>query len=207
MIFRYAIRLLVSGALVISAAGTAATASPSPATATAPETDSTVTVRPLPRLADAMKPGPTHGAGGSMQMSPGGTASVGPITITGAHVRASLGRAPNTAAYLILQTNGPAGDRLIAVASPAAKKAELHTSEMDDKGILHMHPIKAVAVSPGSPAMLKPGGNHIMLFGVVSPLKAGQSIKLTLTFEKAGTITMAVPVRALGGMGHGGHRR
>ena len=51
-----------------------------------------------------------------------------------------------------------------------------------------------------------------MLIGLKKPLKAGETFPLTLTFEKAGNISVTVPVQAMdakdgksgGGMGSGG---
>jgi copper(I)-binding protein len=41
---------------------------------------------------------------------------------------------------------------------------------------------------------MKPGGYHIMLMGLKAPLKTGEEIEITLTFEKAGALTLKVPV-------------
>jgi copper(I)-binding protein len=48
-----------------------------------------------------------------------------------------------------------------------------------------------------------------MLIGLKKPLTAGETIPLTLDFEKAGKVSITVPVRAMGaghddmpGMGH-----
>jgi periplasmic copper chaperone A len=57
--------------------------------------------------------------------------------------------------------------------------------------------------------VLKPGSYHVMLIGLKKPLKAGETIPLTLDFEKAGKVSLTVPIRAMGaehddmpGMGH-----
>jgi len=117
------------------------------------------------------------------------------VSIEGAYVRESIGRAPNSGAYLTL--TGTAADRLIAVASPAAERVELHTHMMDDKGVMRMRPVAGIDVAPGTPTRLQPGGFHIMLLGVRTPLIAGATIPLTLTFEKAGSVTLDVPVRSI----------
>jgi copper(I)-binding protein len=49
---------------------------------------------------------------------------------------------------------------------------------------------------------MKPGGYHIMLMGLVKPLKKGDEIEITLTFEKAGAVVVKVPV---GDVAQGGH--
>ena len=63
--------------------------------------------------------------------------------------------------------------------------------------------------SPIHKAVLKPGSSHVMLIGLKKPLTASETIPLTLDFEKAGKVSITVPVRAMGaghddmpGMGH-----
>ena len=55
-----------------------------------------------------------------------------------------------------------------------------------------------------SPLLFKPGGYHVMIMGVKNPpLKQGDTFPLTLTFEKAGDVTVTVMVaKQGGGMGH-----
>ena len=63
---------------------------------------------------------------------------------------------------------------------------------------MKMRPIKAIEVNPGEPAVLKPGGLHIMLIGLKKPLVADQTFPLRLRFEKAGEIPVEVKVRKMG---------
>ena len=62
-----------------------------------------------------------------------------------------------------------------------------------------------VAIPAGGSVTLKPGSYHVMLMGLKKPLVVGQSIPLTLTFAKAGNISVTVPVQAMGATaGNGG---
>lgn len=122
------------------------------------------------------------------------------LTVSGVWARASAGPARAGAAYLTVANHGKAMDRLVAVATPAAKHASLHTSLME-QGVMKMRPLKAVEVHPGEPAVLRPGGTHIMLMGLKAPLKEGEHFPLTLTFEKAGTVEVTVMIRGVGSMG------
>lgn len=131
-------------------------------------------------------------------------AKVGDVMIHEAWVRASLGQAPNSTAYMTLETMGVAPDRLIGAATPVAEKAELHTHIMEG-GVARMRPIEAIEVAPGAPTVLAPGGAHIMLMGLNRKLEEGSTIPLTLVFENAGEVTLDVPVQGMGEMGHGGH--
>jgi copper(I)-binding protein len=120
---------------------------------------------------------------------------VGEITIDHPWARASLGSAPNSAAYMILQTTG-AADRLIGGSTPVAKEVELHTHVMEG-GVAKMRPVAAIAVAPGTPTVLEPGGPHVMLRGLTRKLEAGTTMPLTLVFEHTGEVTLEVPVEGL----------
>jgi copper(I)-binding protein len=132
-------------------------------------------------------------------------ATVGTVAIHDAWARASLGQTGTSAAYMTLETSGEEADRLIAAASPVAATAELHTHLMDG-GVARMRPVAAVEIAPGAPTVLEPGGLHIMLIGLEEKLVEGATLPLSLTFEEAGTIDLEVPIRGVGGMGHGGHQ-
>jgi len=134
-------------------------------------------------------------------------AKVGDIIIHDGWARASIGNAPNSAAYMTLVTEGADVDRLVAVSTPAADRAELHTHLMED-GIAKMRQVEAIEVVPGEATPLEPGGLHVMLMGLTGALTEGAQLPITLTFETAGEVTLELPVRGLrGGMKHGaGHK-
>jgi periplasmic copper chaperone A len=98
--------------------------------------------------------------------------------------------------YLTINDTG-APDRLTSVASPVAASAALHES-FSENGVSKMREVAGLAVSPGTPVTLAPGGYHIMLMGLKQPLKQGDAFPVTLTFEKAGQVTATVTVEKLG---------
>ncbi|MBP2232607.1 copper(I)-binding protein [Azospirillum agricola] len=65
-------------------------------------------------------------------------------------------------------------------------------------GVMKMRPVDVIEVTPGSPTALQPGGLHIMLLGLKQPLVKGKAFPLTLTFEKAGPVTVQVDVQGAG---------
>lgn len=121
------------------------------------------------------------------------------ITVSSPWARASAPNAPNGAAYLEIANAGKDADRLLSASSPVADKVELHTHLMDN-GVMKMRPVEGFEVAPGAPQVLRPGGNHIMLMGLKQTLKPGASFPVTLTFAKAGAITVEVPVQDAGAM-------
>lgn len=110
------------------------------------------------------------------------------------HPWARVSAVQNGAAYMTITAQGGAGDRLVAAASPAANRAELHTHIMEGN-VMRMRQVQGIDVKPGETATLKPGGFHVMLLGLKQPLVEGQSFPLTLTFEKGGRIDVEVKVQ------------
>ena len=125
-------------------------------------------------------------------------AQTGGIEIKDAWARATPGGAQTGAAYLTLLS--PTGDRLTGVTSPAAEKAELHQMT-NDGGIMKMREVTAIDLPPGTSVSLKPGGLHVMLMGLKHPLQPGQSVPMTLQFEKSGTREVDVAVGKVGATG------
>ena len=126
------------------------------------------------------------------------------LKIEGAWARASAGLARNGAAYMTIHNEGPVADRLIAASSPIAGTIELH-AHLKDGDVMRMRPVVAVEIAPGEPAVLQPGGLHMMMLDLKAPLKDGESFPLTLTFEKAGKVTVSVDVRRNAPAAPGGH--
>lgn len=107
------------------------------------------------------------------------------------------------AVYLTIIDDGGA-DRLTAIASPVAAKAELHES-FTENGVAKMRAVGALPVVQGNKVTLAPGGYHIMLMNLKQPLRQGDAFPVTLNFEKAGQVTATVTVQKAGGsmpMGH-----
>jgi copper(I)-binding protein len=92
---------------------------------------------------------------------------------------------------------GKQADRVLSGSSPAAGVVELHTHVMEG-GVAKMRAIPAIDVPAGGRVELKPGGLHVMLINLKAPLKAGESVPLTLRFEKAGDVAVRVAVAAQG---------
>lgn len=97
-------------------------------------------------------------------------------------------------------------DRLVGVASPLAAEGQIHEMKIQD-GIMSMAELKdGLALPAGEAVTLKPGGDHIMLLGLTQPLKAGETVSLTLVFEHAGSIgvraRVAQPAVTTGSMHH-----
>jgi periplasmic copper chaperone A len=125
-------------------------------------------------------------------------AQTGTIAVDHPWARASIGQVG--VVYMTLKNTGASDDRLVAAATPVAAEAQLHIS-INNNGVMSMRPLAAVELKAHGQAVLQPGGMHLMLTGLKHPLKAGQHFPLTLTFAKAGTFTVTVPVMKVGSTG------
>jgi copper(I)-binding protein len=124
--------------------------------------------------------------------------SAAKVEVTQAWARATPGKSTIGSAYATV--TAPAGDRLIAAATPVAGTAQIHQHTMEN-GVMKMRQVDAVPLPAGQPVTLSPGGYHIMLLDLKAPLVAGQSFPLTLTFEKAGAVETKVMVGGVGASG------
>jgi len=97
----------------------------------------------------------------------------------------------------------PADASLVAAASPAAANVEIHESSMQE-GVMRMRAVQRVPLRANQAFDLKPGGHHVMLMGLRTPLNAGEHVPITLTFEdatgKRSTVEVSAAVRPLTSM-------
>lgn len=110
--------------------------------------------------------------------------------------RAMLPGQPSGGAYMTLRNEGEEADTLLSVASPTAKKAEIHTMEVVDD-VMTMRPVDGgLEIPAGGTVTLEPGGLHLMFMRVDEPFAEGGEVPITLTFEKAGEVEVSLPVRS-----------
>lgn len=101
-----------------------------------------------------------------------------------------------SAAYMVLENAG-AADRLISAETDVAGVVEIHTSEMDDEGVMRMRPLTdGLEIPANGSVTLQPGGYHIMLMELQQDLAEGETITLTLNLESGQSLTVEAEVRA-----------
>ena len=122
-------------------------------------------------------------------------AAAGEIKIMDPYFRTSGPMARTGAAFFEIMNHGDQDDRLIAARSDVAKKVELHTHIKDDGGVMKMRPIEGgIAIPAGGSHALERGGDHVMFMGLTRKVQDGDMITVTLIFEKAGEVTLDIPV-------------
>jgi copper(I)-binding protein len=100
----------------------------------------------------------------------------------------------NSAVYFVIVNDGGEADTLIGVVSEIANSAEIHETRIEND-VAQMIPVSRLDIPAHGRVEFKPSGYHVMLVGLTQDLKEGDSLKLTLQFEKSGAITIDVPIR------------
>jgi periplasmic copper chaperone A len=132
----------------------------------------------------------------------------GALTVKDAWARPALA-GNNSAVYFVIDNSTGEDDTLLNVTTNASGVAEMHMTmavegdlEMDhgmegvpQGEVMTMVKQEKVPVPGRGEVTFAPGGLHVMLVGVNSDLTAGDVVELTLTFDKAGMMTLQVPVK------------
>lgn len=121
----------------------------------------------------------------------------GAIEVDMPYVRAPVPGHSMSAAFLTLNNASEQDCRLTAASSAYAKKIEFHTHVHQD-GMMKMRPVANVDVAAGSSVAFKPGGLHLMLFGI----KHGDipSAKITINTDQCGDISFTAPIKSIKSM-------
>src|ERR1044072_4107268 len=119
------------------------------------------------------------------------------VKVENAWARATVPGQKTGSVYVDLTS--AADTALVAAGSPVAARAELHSMSMDG-GVMRMRALPRVELPAGKTVKLAPGGMHVMLVDLKQPLKAGETVPLTLSVQSSGTalttLELKVPVRA-----------
>jgi len=104
------------------------------------------------------------------------------VSVQDPQVRLMPPGAPATAAFMVLKNAGDKDAKLVKAENPVSRVTEIH-SHVNDGGVMRMRPVPAIDIKAGGETVLKPGGLHIMLIDIQSPLKEGSTVPITLEFD------------------------
>lgn len=135
---------------------------------------------------------------GSTMLAAAHEFKLGDLVIGHPWSRATPGGAKIGGGYMTVTNNGSAPDRLVAATTNVADHVEIHEMAMANNVMTMRKLDNGVEVPPGKAVAFAPGGYHLMLMGLKGPLKEGDRLKVTLTFEKAGPIEVTINVEGIG---------
>ena len=107
-----------------------------------------------------------------------------------------------TGVFATITNNTDADVTLIGGACDIADAVQVHEVVMVDGAMKMQEKAGGIVIPAGESVTLEPGGLHVMLMGLKQPLKKGEEIELTLHFEKAGDVTVKVPVGGVAANGN-----
>ncbi|MBF1165744.1 copper chaperone PCu(A)C [Dechloromonas agitata] len=104
------------------------------------------------------------------------------VAVQDPYVRLAPPNAPATGAFMVIKNNGDKDIKVVKAANPVSKVTELHT-HLNEGGVMKMRPVQAIDIKAKGEAVLKPGGLHVMLIDLKAPMKEGDVVPITLTFD------------------------
>lgn len=119
--------------------------------------------------------------------------AAGGLTVQHPWVTATVPGQPVAGAYMELIS--PTDAAVVAVSSPVAGSAEIHSMSMEG-GVMKMRGLKKLVLPAKKTVKLGPGGYHIMLMDLKAPLKKGATVPITLTIEGKDKSTSTVEIKA-----------
>lgn len=123
-----------------------------------------------------------------------GVTHLGAINISLPFTRATLPNAPVGGGFLTIENEGPQADRLISASSPAADVVQIHEMAMEGEVMKMRQLADGLELPAGETVVLAPGGYHLMFMGLKQAFVEGETVPVTLVFEKSGTVEIALPV-------------
>jgi len=124
------------------------------------------------------------------------TALTNSINIEDAYIREVPPGLPTSAMFLVLKNNSADDIALIKITGDIAKNIELH-QHLHKNGMMEMRQVEKINIPAKGETKLEPGGHHIMLIGLTTRLKAGDSTQLTFEFNNGTQKTIDVVVKKI----------
>lgn len=121
------------------------------------------------------------------------------ITVQDAWIRGIPPSATTTAAFMTIHNAGSDDAILKSADCEVAETVQIHTMEQVGE-IMKMKEVSELRIPANGQAILAPKGYHIMLIGLVRPIKEGESIPLSLNFADRATVVVDAVVKKWGSM-------
>jgi copper(I)-binding protein len=134
-----------------------------------------------------------------------GVTHLGDINISMPFTRATLPNAPVGGGFLTIENTGAEPDRLISATSAVAAETQIHEMAMDGDVMKMRQLVDGLEIPAGETVVLAPGGYHIMFMGLKQAFVEGETIAVTLTFEKAGAVELLLTVQSAAADAPAGH--
>lgn len=119
------------------------------------------------------------------------------LSVTSAWMRGVPPGQSNSAAYMQLTNNSAEVRTLVAVSTTQAHAVEIHESTQVE-GMWRMRRLPEIVIPAGATFELRPGGVHLMVFGLVQTPLDGDTVWFSLRLDNDQEIQVAARVRPPG---------
>jgi len=108
------------------------------------------------------------------------------VSVVDPYVRLAPPNAPATGAFMVIKNNGDKDVKVLKADNPVSRVTELHT-HLNEGGVMKMRPVPSIDIKAKGEAVLKPGGLHVMMIDLKAPIKEGDVVPITLSFDDGST--------------------
>jgi len=120
----------------------------------------------------------------------------GAMEITDSWAPTTPPRAQAAVVYLTIENGTSEVDRLLDVVTDRCETIELHATQIDENRIMRMRLAEPelLEIPSGGTLEMIPGGLHVMCINPPTPFAMGETLSLTVVFERAGNFEITTPV-------------
>lgn len=129
---------------------------------------------------------------------PSNATTIGALEISGAFTRATLPGAPVGGGYFTITNTGDEDDRLVEVLGTVSDRVEIHEMAVVNDVMTMQQLPDGLPIPAGETVSLAPGGFHLMFMQLNTSFVEGETATVTLVFEKAGSVDLALKIEPAG---------
>jgi len=118
------------------------------------------------------------------------------ISIENAYIKATIQGQTASSAFMKISNKGEA-DQLLTVTSDTLALIQIHQMSMQGN-VMKMGEVKSLEIPQNGQVELTPGGYHLMLLDLKTPINAGDKIILKLKFARAGVVEVVFIAKPVG---------
>lgn len=118
------------------------------------------------------------------------------INVSNAYIRATIPGTTVSSAYMTITNDNERQLTLLGASSSISQRIEIHQHVMKN-GMMRMLQRDKLKVPANGSVTLEPGGYHLMIFDLTTPLKPEQQVTMTLHFADSDNVELSVPVQSI----------
>jgi copper(I)-binding protein len=118
------------------------------------------------------------------------------LLIRDGYVRGLPPGQPNTAVFMRLVNDGGESITINHSKSDSSESAEFH-GHKHHNGLMRMEQVESITIPAGEEFVFEPGDHHLMLLGLIKPLRDGDQVTINLQATNGQSFTAQLPVRSV----------